>query len=53
MQDLTPNCTGGILWKNQCEADPFGYIKLAGMPQHIVQCDINRESCVFAEEDYQ
>lgn len=28
-------------------------IKLAGMPQHIVQCGINRESCFFPEEDYQ
>lgn len=27
-------------------------IKLAGMPQHIVQRGINREPCFFAEEDY-
>lgn len=27
-------------------------IKLAGMPQHIVQRGINRESCFHAEEDY-
>ena len=27
-------------------------IKLAGIPQHIVQRDINREPCFFAEEDY-
>ena len=27
-------------------------IKLAGIPQHIVQRGINREACFFAEEDY-
>lgn len=27
-------------------------IKLAGIPQHIVQRGINREPCFFAEEDY-
>ncbi len=27
-------------------------IKLAGLPQHIVQRGINREPCFFAEEDY-
>ena len=27
-------------------------IKLAGMPQHVVQRGINREPCFFAEEDY-
>src|SRR5664279_5307220 len=27
-------------------------IKLAGMPQHIVQRGINREACFFADEDY-
>jgi putative transposase len=27
-------------------------IKLAGMPQHIVQRGINREPCFFADEDY-
>jgi len=27
-------------------------IKLAGVPQHIVQRGINREPCFFAEEDY-
>ena len=27
-------------------------IKLAGLPQHVVQRGINRESCLFAEEDY-
>ncbi|MEN9356137.1 MAG: hypothetical protein RL695_308 [Pseudomonadota bacterium] len=26
-------------------------INLAGMPQHIIQRGINRESCFFAEED--
>lgn len=28
-------------------------IKLAGIPQHLVQRGINREACFFAEEDYQ
>jgi putative transposase len=28
-------------------------IKLAGLPQHIVQRGINREPCFFAEEDHQ
>ena len=27
-------------------------IKLAGIPQHVVQRGINREPCFFAEEDY-
>ena len=27
-------------------------IKLAGVPQHVVQRGINREPCFFAEEDY-
>jgi hypothetical protein len=27
-------------------------IKLAGIPQHIVQRGINREPCFFADEDY-
>ena len=27
-------------------------IKLAGLPQHVVQRGINREPCFFAEEDY-
>lgn len=27
-------------------------IKLADIPQHIVQRGINREPCFFAEEDY-
>ena len=27
-------------------------IKLAGMPQHIVQRGINREACFYADEDY-
>ena len=27
-------------------------IKLAGLPQHVVQRGINREPCLFAEEDY-
>lgn len=27
-------------------------IKLAGIPQHIVQRGINQEACFFAEEDY-
>ena len=27
-------------------------IKLAGMPQHLVQRGVNREPCFFAEEDY-
>jgi len=27
-------------------------IKLAGVPQHIVQRKIDRESCFFADEDY-
>lgn len=27
-------------------------IKLAGVPQHIVQRGVNREPCFFAEEDY-
>jgi len=27
-------------------------IKLAEVPQHVVQCGINREPCFFAWEDY-
>ncbi len=27
-------------------------IKLAGIPQHVVQRGINREPCFFADEDY-
>jgi putative transposase len=28
------------------------HIKLADLPQYVVQRGINRESCFFAEEDY-
>ena len=27
-------------------------IKLPGLPQHLVQRGVNREPCLFAEEDY-
>jgi hypothetical protein len=51
MQDLTPNCTGGILWKNQCEADPFGSLrlKLCTRAQKMAVIDLSNPANLVSE----